>query len=148
MFIYFVATDRTAAEREMEEMGWLRIAVRRWVSPDRNDLNLIFHTREFTNIPGGNYFLPSRTLRDAVGGEPYKFKEMCMKGQAQWVENPLMDTDETIELLESIKPPPTPLTDFVSTIEQPSPLHSIQDIREKARGAARATKESNTVHDS
>jgi hypothetical protein len=143
MFIYFVVKDMPSAEKEAAELGWLRVAVERWVSPDRNDIRMILTERQFIKIPSGSWFLPSRHLQGEVGGEPWKFKKIVASGDAQWIENPLLGEDGTVELVDSIQPPPAPLESFTepAKVEDPSPLHRIEDIRNKARAAASRSKE-------
>src|SRR5215469_436993 len=106
MFIYFVTSDIAKAEAEAAEAGWLRVAIERWVSPDRNDIKMIRSTRQFVKIPSGSWFLPARDLRGAQGGEPYEFKKIVEGGNATWIENPLLGEEGTVDLIDSIKPPP------------------------------------------
>lgn len=142
MFIYFIAKTLASGEKDANELGWMRIAVERWVSPDRNDIRLVTTTLRFTNIPSGNWFLPARDLANSVGGEPYKFKKIVDSGQATWIENPLLGEEGTLDLVESIMPDPSPDELLLNKIkiEEASPLYSIQDIRHKARAAVKEQK--------
>lgn len=60
--IYFLTSDLVRAVQEAEEAGWMRIAINRWATPDRNDVRIVSGRREVQFIPGGTLILPARDL--------------------------------------------------------------------------------------
>lgn len=107
MIAYFVTTDRAKAEAEARGHGWVQVAVGRWMTPDRDDLRLITHVRQFTLIPGGSYLLPAADLKDAApeNEQPWRFKQMVESGAAHWVPNPGLGEEGTWKLVDRIKEP-------------------------------------------
>lgn len=116
MFIYFLTTDLPSATAEADSM-WRRIAVNRWATPERDDIRIIQHMRNFQLIPGGSYIIPATDIANADPAktdQPWRFKELVDSGSAQWLANPSIGDAATRVLVARIKPPPAPLESFVT----------------------------------
>ena len=94
--VYLVASTETQGIKDAEARGWTRIARDRFVTPDKDDVRVVWRLEDLSVMPGGTPLMKGSDYEtgpwnpwlgsDEKPGEKARFDGFVKDGAGQWIE--------------------------------------------------------------